>query len=255
MNKSIDEQFLKTLRNRMAHESELNIKEIYSIFPEISRSTIRWRLYYLVQQGKLFKTNRGYYTLGNDTPNTTSYEYLQRKSKDIYDCLSDYGYKYYISGLDALAGELLHLPEQFAVILVVEEGAITEIQEILVNKGYIVIGENPIDFLLRNSLKGKIDIIILKGKNFKLASKGIAIKEKAFVDLYFAVTRLEYAISIPELSRIYDNMNRNKSYTSSRMRQAAKDRGVETEINWLLGLKGLHPKALEFMEYLLKERI
>jgi len=255
MSKSTDERFLKTLRNRMAHESELSIKEIYSIFPETRQSTIRWRLYTLVQQGKLFRTNRGYYTLGSDTLNATDYEYLQIKSKEIYRLLSGYGYKYYISGLDALVGELLHIPEQFTVILVGEEDAINEIQEIVEDEGYIVIRENQQDFLFLNSLKSKIDVILLKGNNFKLSVQGIAIKEKAFVDLYYAVTRLEYAISIPELSRIFNNMRRNKTYTPLRMKQAAVDRGVENEINWLLGLKKLHPKVLEFMEYQLKEHI
>jgi len=46
-----------------------------------------------------------------------AFEYLQKKSKNVYDVVSEYGYEFYITGLDALVGEILHVPDQFMVLL------------------------------------------------------------------------------------------------------------------------------------------
>lgn len=252
--KTIDEEFLERLVLGMESELEINVKKIYSMFPEVNPKTLLWRLHKLVQQGKLFKVGRGYYSVKREKEHhAAGYEYLQKKSQNIYDVVSEYGYEFYITGLDSLAGEILHVPEQFTVLLVIEEAGMLELREVLSDKGYFVIHENEKKIIHQNVFKNKIDIVILKGKNFELSSDRIAIKEKGFIDLYFAVTRLDYEISIPELSRIYENMKRNETFTIYKMKQAAKDRGVITEINWLLELRGIKPRALEFMSYQIKE--
>lgn len=254
VDKTIDEEFLDRLVFGMGNEIEINVKKIYAMFPEVNPKTLLWRLHKLVQQGKLFKVGRGYYSVKREKEhNAAGYEYLQKKSQDIYDVVSEYGYEFYITGLDSLVGEILHVPEQFTVLLVIEEAGMSELQEVLSDKGYFVIQENEKKIIQQSTFKSKIDIVILKGKNFELASDRIAIKEKGFIDLYFVATRLDYEISIPELSRIYENMKRNKTFTTYKMKQSAKDRGLITEINWLLELRGINPRALEFMSYQIKE--
>ena len=251
--KTIDEQFLEKLIMGMARKSELSVNEIYTMFPEANQKTILWRLHKLVQQQKLFKVGRGHYCVKKEKEeNSTGYEYLQKKSKQVYDIIAQYDYKFYITGLDALTGEVLHEPAPFTVLLVMEEAGINEMQELLSDTGYFVIQENERNLFQQNALKNKIDIVILKGKNFELAVEGIAIKEKGFIDLYFAVTRIEYGVSIDKLSRIYENMQKNESFTSYKMKQSAKDRGLITEISWLLELRGINPRVLEFMSYQIK---
>jgi len=71
--------------------------------------------------------------------------------------------------------------------------------------------------------------------------------------LYYAVTRMEYGISIPELSRIYRNMKRNNSIAITKIKKSAKDRGISTEINWLIEIDKASEKALEFMIYQIEE--
>jgi len=79
-------------------------------------------LYKLVEQGKLYRTGHGYYARSEKKEhNAAGYDYLQNKSKKVYDTLMEYCYDFYISGLDSLVGEILHLPEQYPVILVVEK--------------------------------------------------------------------------------------------------------------------------------------
>ena len=251
---TVNEKFYKVLTEHMQEGDELSVKKIYSLFPETNSKTVSWRLYALVQQGKLHKTGHGYYALTKmDEHNAAGYDYLQKKSQKIYDLLIDYGYNFYITGLDSLVGEMLHMPEKYSVLLVVEESGIKEIQEVLSEKEFFVLTEKDRNIIENRTIKNKIDVIILKGKDFSVSVDHIAQKEKGFVDLYYAVTRMEYGISIPELSRIYQSMQRNNSMAITKIKNAARDRGVSTEINWLLELNKASEKVLEFMDYQIKE--
>lgn len=78
-------------------------------------------------------------------------------------------------------------------------------------------------------MKSKIDVIIFKGKKFSLSTGHVAQKEKGFVDLYYAITRMEYGISIPELSRIYQSLQRDRSLAKATLKAAARDRGINHE--------------------------
>jgi hypothetical protein len=250
----VADNFYTALSKRLEIDGELSLKEIHTLFPDVNAKTVSWRLFSLVQQGKLFKVGHGYYTLkSNRDNNSTGYEYLQKKSQKIYDILIEYGYRFYLSGLDALVGKLLHMPEEFPVLLVVEESGLRAIQEELSEKSYIVLLEKDKDIVDRPFLKNKVDVIILKGNDFSLSHDYIAQKEKGFVDLYYAVTRMDYGLSIPELSRTYQNLQRNESIATSKMKSAAKDRGIYTEINWLIELSKVPERSIEFMSYQLGE--
>jgi hypothetical protein len=159
---------------------------------------------------------------------------LQRKSQLVYDIIIDYGYDFYITGLDSLAGELLHIPEKYPVLLVTEDAAIVEMLEILSQKELIAVTEKDRKIIENSTMKSKIDVIILRGKDFSLSFEHIAQKEKGFIDLYYAVTRIDYGVSIPELSRIYQSLQRKNSLAMAKVKSAARDRGITTEINWLM---------------------
>ena len=252
--KTKNKEFWERLVTEMENKQKISLGDIFLMFPETNPKTLTWRLYKLVQQGKLFRAGRGNYSTKSLKEHlATGYEYLQKKSQDVYNVVSEYGYEFYITGLDSLTGELLHMPEQFTVLLAADEAGMEELREALSDKGYLVVLENEKKLIRQNVLRNKLDIVILKSSNFELASGSIAIKEKGFVDLYFAVTRLNYEISIPEWSRIFENMHRNETLTTYRMKQAAKDRGISAEINWLLSLGDLKPRVLEFMRYQIME--
>ena len=253
-NMTIEEKFYKELTEYMQNGDELSVKRIYSLFSGINPKTVSWRLHELVQQGKLQKTGHGYYALTRiDEHNAAGYDYMQKKSQMVYDIVIDYGYNFYITGLDSLIGEILHIPEKYPVLLTTEEVEIKEIQEILSEKELIVFTEKDRNIIEKTTIKNKIDVIILKGKDFSLSVEHIAQKEKGFVDLYYAVTRMEYGVSIPELSRIYQSLQRNNSLAMTKIKNAARDRGISTEINWLIEIKKVSAKVLEFMSCQIKE--
>lgn len=143
------------------------------------------------------------------------------------------------------------MPEAYPVLLVVEEVGIKEVQNALKEKGLIVFTEKDKGIIENAAIKGKTDVIILKGKEFSLSTGHVAQKEKGFVDLYYA-TRMGYGISIPELSRIYQSLQRNHSLVKAKLKNAARDRGIITEINWLMEINKAPNKVLEFMNYQMK---
>lgn len=254
-NITVEDKFLSELSKYMSNSNELTIKVIYTLFPEMNRKTISWRLYSLVQQGKLYKTGHGIYSINRNNEDNVAagYEYLQRKSKEIYDILTEYGYDFYITGMDSLVGEILHMPENYPVLITIEESGIKEIQEVLNERNMIVITEKDRDILKKTILRNKVDVILLKGRDFSLATDNISQKEKGFIDLYYAVTRMEYGVSVPELSRIYQSLQRNNSIAMAKMKAAAKDRGIAIEINWLIEMNNVSEKTIEFMSYQIKE--
>jgi len=254
MDQLVLEQFLNKLKKEFDNSSEVSVKQIYEMFPETNKKTVSWRLYDLCKQGKLYRSGHGLYALRNmDEHLAAGYEYMQKKGQDVYDIVMEYGYEFYVSGLDALVGEVLHVPEQYPIILEIEGEGINEISDVLNSKEFLAVKAREKELLSNLSLKAKVDVILIQSKNFTLSNGGIAIKEKAFVDLYYAVTRLNYGISIQELSGIYENLNRNKMISIAQIKAAAKDVGVLDEIAWLLNVKNILPKVKEFMIHQLQE--
>jgi hypothetical protein len=253
-NITVDDEFINILSTKLGNNKEISLKKIYALFPDVNRKTISWRLHRLVQEGKLARTGHGYYSMQVREKNKAAgYDYMQKKSRMIYDNLNDYGYNFYISGMDSLVGEILHIPESYPTIVVLEEAGIKEIQELLNQRNLIIATEEDISLIEELNLRNRLDVVLLKGKDFSLSSDHIAYKEKGFIDLYFAVTRMGYSIPVSEISRIYQSLVRNKSIAKGRMLNAAKDRGITSEIKWLVDLDTFTSEALEFMSYQVKE--
>ena len=244
------EGFYKKLAMYLENDLEMSVKQIYSLFPDTNKKTISWRLYELVQQGKLHRSGHGYYSMFKlDTHNSLGYDYMQKTSQVLFDILTEYGYDFYLTGLDSLVGEVLHIPETYTALIVIEEKGISEVQEILQEKELIAFTEKDHRTIEKSGIRYKADVIIIKGSDFSLADEHIAIKEKGFIDLYYAVTRMEYEISIPELSRIYQSLLRKQSISKMQMKNAAKDRGIILEINWLIESNRFPKKVRDFMNY------
>ncbi|MBM7560937.1 DUF6577 family protein [Fusibacter tunisiensis] len=247
-NITVEERFFQVISNYFKPNNEMRIQDIYGLFPDVNKKTISWRLYSLVQKGKLEKTGHGIYGFKDEKNMAAGYQYLQNKSKKIFDVLSEYGYDFYITGLDVLVGEVLHIPEQYPVLVVVEENETKAVKKLLDEQGWFALTEKDKNHIIDPVIKSKIDVIILSGKNFDLAYENLALKEKGFIDLYFAVTKLDYLLSINELSRIYESLIRNNSIVMSKMNVSAKDRKIDIEIKWLLELTKYSQSTLEFME-------
>jgi hypothetical protein len=105
-----------------------------------------------------------------------------------------------------------------------------DVQLLLMREFDLAITEEESNILNMGKLKSRIQFVILGSSNFALQSDGFAFPEKAFVDLYYAVTRLEYPLPVKELPHVLSLITPNMY----RFRHATKDRGLSSELNFLI---------------------
>ncbi|MEA2014963.1 MAG: hypothetical protein U9N38_06650, partial [Thermodesulfobacteriota bacterium] len=82
------------------------------------------------------------------------------------------------------------------------------------------------------------------------SENGLASFEKAFVDLYYEVTRRKYPLSVQELVRIYINMKRRTSLNTNRLVKAASRRNIHYDIRYIVEHGAITEHAREFVKIL-----
>lgn len=246
--KKLTGEIKKTLLESLEKAGKLGVWEIYEMFPEVNQKTISWRLYDMVRKGELERPRHGYYALPAKQSFCVEYDYLQMKSQRVFDILLDYGYPFCITGLDALIGQVLHAPEQYPVLLTAEPEGVQEVKKILSESEFIVVTDKERSIYRNDTIRNKIDALILTGTDSYASGSHIANKEDGFIDLYYAVTRMDYPVSIQELYRIYQNLISGSHVNTAAMSKASSRRRVHTEIDFLVDMKKTPKKALEFIK-------
>lgn len=148
---------------------------------------------------------------------------------------------------------MLHVPEQYPVILFIEKEAKDEIKTVLkendfevaeplqvreINEKYIYTGQNA------------PWVVLYMTENFDSAADGLALLEKAFVDLYYAVTRNGYPVALQELVRIYENLTRLGNIDKKKMISVAMKRGIQYDIRFIVESKFITEAAMKFVDIL-----
>lgn len=229
-------------------------EEIRNLFPEMKNTTIYWYLCKLVERGYLNRVRKGVYAL-NEWKGKNKVV-LFAAAQDAAVLLDEAGFNYYISGVDVLLKYMQHIPEQYPLILFAEKPAREEIERTLGEAGFRVI--EPVNlraqyedgFLLGD---GKAQVVLYATENFDFCEEHIATTEKAFVDLYFAVTRNGYPMALQELVRIYRNLVRLGNIDKKRMIKAAEKRSIQQDIRLIAESKFITEQAMMFVNILRKE--
>ena len=171
------------------------------------------------------------------------------------EILDESGFCFYISGLDILARYMLHVPEQYPIILFAEKEVKVAISDILTEAKLLVVAPQQVKELSSNTLYRLLEdapVVLYPTDSFDFSVDGIAEIEKAFVDLYYAVTRNEYPLSIQELVRIYENLLRTGGIDTKRMIRAASLRSIQYDIRFIAESRFITDKAKKF-EMILRE--
>ena len=236
----------------MLYES-LHEKGIFSVADAISvwddkSSTTYWNLAKLTDEGKIKRIQKGTYAfLSTETKHmpmpTESAERIQYK-------LNESGYSFYVSGLDVLLRFMQHIPDQYPVIVFVEQSAIDEIAYTLQRIGMTVMTGNEYltaqSFIERNEMT---DLVLLYStRNFTYAVDGYATNEKAFVDLYFEVTRRSYSLPLQELARVFTSMMEQGALQRGKLLQAAHERSIRSELALIYDINQMNPLAIQLAE-------
>jgi len=97
--------------------------------------------------------------------------------------------------------------------------------------------------------------LLIPTQEFTYAANGLATVEKAFVDLYYEVSRRDYPLSIQELVRIYLNMRRRMSLNTNRMVKIASRRNIQQDIRYIVEHDAITDAAMEFVNNLRKRNL
>lgn len=215
---------------------------------ECKLSTTYWNLVKLADAGRIKRIQKGTYSFLSakskhmPMPSETS-ERVQYK-------LQESGYSYYISGIDVLLRFMQHIPDQYPAIVFVEHSALDEIAEILLRSGMTIISGKEYltsqSFIERNEMTNLL--LLYPTQNFSYAIDGYATNEKAFVDLYFEITRKSYSLSLQELARIFINMMEQGAIHRGKLLQAAHERSIRSEMALIYDINQMNPSAIKLAE-------
>lgn len=238
-------EFRKKLIDALSNVKSLSTREIYDLFSDMNQSTVSWHLHEELGKGFVEKCGHGSYRLSSTTPDDRErLSKIPNLSTAAFACLKDSGYDFYLSGLDCMNGIGFKVDGSYPVILCTRKHSIKDVQLLLMREFDLAITEDESNLLGMGRLKSRIQFVILSSSNFALQSDGFAFPEKAFVDLYYAVTRMEYPLPVRELPHVLSLIKPNLY----RFRNATKDRGLSSELNFLISYNRDFVKA--FAEFI-----
>jgi hypothetical protein len=243
------------LRERFQDKPDFTISDAASILQE-KQSTLYWTLYKLTQSGYISHTGQGLYSFQNKSAESIQ-PILSNLANRILNVLRETGHDFFISGLDILTVFMDHIPETYPVLLFSEKSATDEVADILSKNKIDVVSYTYIqDYsaIRRMSSVGELALLI-PTQEFAYATNGLASFEKAFVDLYYEVSRRHYPLSIQELVRIYLNMRRRISLNTNRMVKIASRRNIQQDIRYIVEHDAVTDAAKEFVDNLIKRNL
>lgn len=242
--------YLNILTSKLGEDDAFTISDATNAL-ERPVSTVRWILWNLADLGKIARIGHGLYSFRYHAPQIST-PHLSNLGKKIKTTLEEFGVSFFISGLDIVKGYMIHVPERYPVITFIEQNKIEEVQELLSNQNIdSIIGSKAKDFNKLQYFPSLGDIVILRQTNeFNYSHEGLAEPEKAFVDLYFEITRGSYPLSLAELGRIYLNMKRRGALNLTHLSKISIRRNIHHDIRYILNYKRISTHAFKFSEIL-----
>ena len=145
------------------------------------------------------------------------------------------------------------LPCRFSFI---EKAAKEEIYNNLLAEGFEVIEPQYTKKMYEDAMfsgSHNMQVILYTTEDFQYSSEGLASIEKAFVDLYFAITRNGYPLSLQELVRIYQNLSRLGNIDKKKLITVASRRNIQYDIRFIVENRFITDSAIEFGKILRRE--
>lgn len=241
---------LNLLRKELGENSTFSVADAVGIL-KAKETTVRWVLWNLCDKGKIIRIGKGLYTFRSQVQQK-SLPHLSTIAKGAKKIFEEAGFQFFISGLDILSGYMTHVPEKYPVLVFVEKVNIDEANELLKSQKIdSIIGDKISEYKKIYRIFPLNELTILRPtQEFDYSKDGIAEPEKAFVDLYYEVTRASFPLSLEELGRIFLNMHRRIFINEKRLSKVATRRNLHHDIRYILNYKRISPQAFEFAEIL-----
>ncbi|MBP5162657.1 MAG: hypothetical protein ILP16_06740 [Spirochaetales bacterium] len=223
--------FRDEIVSALRKKGSLTTKEIYALFRDMNPSTVSWHLHEEMGKGTVVRKSHGIYVLSSWIPKQEErFGNIPDLSRRSYERLGESGFEFYMSGLDCMNGLGFKVDGSYPVIVCTRKNLVKDVQLFLMREFDLAITEDEFNLLADPSVRSRIQFVVLSTSDFGLQKEGFAFAEKAFVDLYYAVTRLEYPLPVAELPHVLSLIKPNEY----RFRRSTKDRGLSNELNFLL---------------------
>ncbi len=245
--KSALEKKFDIIKNAFGGKSFFKVEDAQNVL-KLKKATLYWDLYNMVEQGYLIRVGKGKYTLNHNAMDDKPLTSLL--ANKINNILQETGLQYYISGIDILLKHMQHVPDTYPIMLFVDKYSRDEIEDILIKNNIHAISSNELksgNAIVKLNTLNDIVILYETGK-FEYASEGFASNEKAFVDLYYEVTRQEFPLPLQELARIYSHMDLRGVIDKKKLIQAAYDRNAHYDIRFIVESKYINESAFKFVD-------
>lgn len=247
------EKKYNAIEEKLREQTTFYMEDVQAIFPDMKQSSIYWNLSKMVEAGYLKRVRTGVYAF-NEWKGKTKIA-LTEDIKRVQEILDESGFGYFISGLDVLQRFMQHVPEQYPMLLFVEKSAHDEIINYLLDGGFAVVKPSRIRQQYEDAILAGIEkkqIIVYDTENFDYENDGIAIIEKAFVDLYFSITRNGYPLSLQELVRVYQNLVRLGNIDKKKLITVSTKRNLQSDIRLIVETPYITEEAMQFAMILRK---
>lgn len=248
------EKKYKEIEKALGNQSTFYVDEVQKVFPGMKKSSLYWNMYKLVEEGYVKRVRNGIYAF-NEWRGKRAVA-ISIMAETIKNILDETGFEFYISGLDILLKYMQHVPEQYPIIVFVEKEAKDEITDVLKMNHMEVVEPLHIKTMHENyvySGQDDIQVVLYLTENFENSENGLASIEKAFVDLYYAVTRNSYPVALQELVRMYENLIRLGNIDKKKLITVAAKRSIQYDIRFITESKFITDQAIKFVEILKKE--
>ncbi len=240
------------IKDKFGDNASIYFEDVQKLFPELKKSSVYWLLSKLVDEGYLKRIRNGIYSFNEYKGKLAVY--LSKASQRIQEILDETGYKYYISGLDVIQKFLHHVPEEYPSMVFVDKDASEEIRELLLNQDFYIIDYKKSETSIsRNKFDNRSQIFLYPTTSFDFQEKGIAVIEKAFIDLFYSITRENFPFAIQELVRTYSNMIKHGIIDQKKMVKISYVRNMQYDIRFIVESRFITENAFEFVELLKKE--
>ena len=242
---SLEDKFTE-IKKSIGQEPLFTMQDIQEIFPDKQKSSLYWDVSKLVEAGYLVRIRNGVYKLKDSKINNAII--LSDAAKEIRNTLQETGFDFYISGIDILSKFLHHIPEKYPIIVYASKTAMEEIKTALDSKKYFVTQSySSINRLeLDNFANSRQHVLLIPTESFFFSQNNLATPEKAFLDLFYEITRDEYPLALQELVRMYQNLIRNGALDQKKLVKAAYIRNMEHDVRYIVENKYISDGAIRF---------
>ena len=216
-----------------------------------ARATVGWTLWQLTDRGVITRRGRNQYSFQIASRGLAPH--LSEDGQRVCALLQETGFGFLITGLDILSPYMLHVPEKFPVLVYTEKSSLGEVTDFLTRQGWVVIlmpegkrGRNTVK-IPRQSAE---PVWLYRTTELLYGHSGLADSERAFVDLYMAVTRHGYPLALQELARIFEAMQGRGVFNLGRRTKVASRRSIAEDVRFLRDYHRISQHAKKLAGYL-----